>query len=332
MTVEKLRVAVIGLGKMGLVHSCVLNVLPNVQIVAICERSGLIRRFSKKLFKGVQIVDDAHKLAGFNLDAAYVTTPIPSHFAVAEALYSNKIVRNVFVEKTLAQNSEQAVKLVEMAGKSGGVNMVGYLRRFYVTFQKAKDLLSNGAIGVLSSFEAYAYSADFCGAKEASQMLASRGGILRDLGCYAIDLSLWFFGELDVSGEETSPGHYRQKGSIKFEMKSANGLAGHLEVSPYMPDYRMPEVGFLIKGTDGEIAVNDDRVELRPAKEKPSVWYRHDLNDNVPFCLGLPEYYREDSLFIDSVINRHQSEPDFRSAAKVDRLICQVEQRGGEDG
>lgn len=41
---------------MGLVHSCILNVLPNVQIAAICEKSGLIRRFAKKLFNGVQIL------------------------------------------------------------------------------------------------------------------------------------------------------------------------------------------------------------------------------------------------------------------------------------
>jgi len=316
---------------MGLVHSCILSVLPNVQIAAVCEKSGLIRRFAKKLFKGVQVVDDASKLAEFDLDAACITTPIPSHFSVANVLYSNEIVRNVFIEKTLAQNFEQATQLTKMAMKSGGVNMVGYLRRFYVTFQKAKDLLSQEAIGVPSSFEAYAYSADFCGAKEVSQVLASRGGVLRDLGCYAIDLSLWYFGKLNVSGGETSPGHYRQKGSVEFEMKSASGLVGHLEVSPYMPDYRMPEVGFLIKGTDGEIVVNDDRVEFRSAKGKPSVWYRHDLNDNVPFCLGLPEYYREDALFIDSVVSQHGEEPDFRSAAEVDKLICQIERGGRED-
>jgi hypothetical protein len=115
-------------------------------------------------------------------------------------------------------------------------------------------------------------------------------------------------------------------------MKNASGLVGHIEVSPYMPDYRMPEVGFLIKGSDGEILVNDDRVELRSTKGKVAVWLRHDLYDNVPFCLGLPEYYREDSLFIDSVVSGRGVEPDFNSAAKVDGLICQIERGGREYG
>lgn len=330
MSEGKLRVAVVGLGKMGLVHSCVLNVLPNVEIVAICEKSGMIRRFSKKLFKGVSILDDVTKLADLDLDAAFVTTPIPSHFAVTKTLYTNNVAKNVFVEKTLADNFQQASELTELARKSGGVNMVGYLRRFYVTFRKARYLLLQKAIGVPTSFEAYAYSADFCDGRGVSNVLLSRGGILRDLGCYAIDLSLWFFDEIHLSEEKTRVDG-RQGDSIAFDMNGPGGLIGRFEVSPYMPDYRMPEVGFLIKGSEGEIVVNDDRVELRPVEGKVSTWYKHDLDDSVPFCLGLPEYYREDALFVEAVGKKHVAEPDFDMAARVDDLIGQIE-RGGRNG
>ena len=320
----------VGLGKMGIVHSCMLNVLPNVEIVAVCEKSGMIRRFSKKIFKEVSILDDVSKLADIDLDAAFVTTPIPSHFSVTKALYANNVVRNVFVEKTLADNFEQASELTELARKFEGVNMVGYLRRFYVTFRKARELLLKRAIGTPSSFEGYAYSADFCDGRGVSEALVSRGGILRDLGCYAIDLSLWFFGELHLSQVKTST-RGDQSDSVKFEVEGSNGLVGYLEASPFMPDYRMPEIGFLIKGSEGEMVVNDDRVELRPVEGKGSTWYRHDLDDRVPFCLGLPEYYREDALFIESVMKKQAAEPDFNMAARVDDLIGQIEQ-GGRNG
>jgi len=321
---------VVGLGKMGIVHSCVLNVLPNVEIVAVCEKSGMIRRFSKRIFKGASILDDVSKLADFDLDAVFVTTPIPAHFSVAKALYANDVVRNIFVEKTLADNFQQASELTELARKSEGVNMVGYLRRFYVTFRKARELLLQKAIGVPGSFEGYAYSADFCVGRGVSDVLVSRGGILRDLGCYAIDLSLWFFGELAIS-EDTASVQGNQGDSVAFGVKGPDGLVGRLEASPFMPDYRMPEIGFLIKGSEGEIVVNDDRVELRLAEGKGSTWYRHDLDDSVPFCLGLPEYYREDALFVESVIKKQTAEPDFRMAARVDDLIGQIE-RGGRNG
>jgi len=47
---KKVRVAVVGLGKMGMLHAGILGVLPNVELVALCEKSRIIRKFSKKVF------------------------------------------------------------------------------------------------------------------------------------------------------------------------------------------------------------------------------------------------------------------------------------------
>jgi predicted dehydrogenase len=322
----KLRVAVVGLGKMGLVHSSVLNVLPRVQLVAVCEKNGMIRKFAKKLFSGVEVLDDVGKLSAFDLDAVYVTTPILSHFQVVKTVLSDEVASNVFVEKTLCQRYEESRLLCDLARNIGGVNMVGYLRRFYVTFGKARSLLSERAIGDPLSFRAYAYSSDFYGTKE----LASRGGVLRDLGCYAIDLALWFFKDVRVDSR-TSAGPSQQVSNemVSFEFLGDHGLAGHFDISWFVPNYRMPEIGFLVKGTEGEVLVSDDKVELKPESGDSVVWYRHNLSDGVPFCLGLPEYYREDSHFIDCILKKETASPDFSAASDVDRVICQVEENGG---
>jgi predicted dehydrogenase len=320
---DSLKVAVVGLGKMGLVHSSVLSVLPNVQLAAVCEKSGLIRRFSRKIFRGVRVVDDVNRLSELELDAVFITTPIPSHFYIARNVYLNGIARHLFVEKTLTQSYEQSRELCDLAYDSEGVNMVGYLRRFYVTFLKAKDLLSKDAIGQVFSFKAHAYSSDFLGAKTEKATSVARGGVLRDLGCHAIDVALWFFGELQIGSEELSSGNGAI--SVDFEVKSVKGAKGTFEVSWCMKDYRMPEVGFVINGSEGNITVNDDRVELRSNSGKSFVWYRHDLNDHVPFWLGLPEYYREDLHFIRSIIEEGKAEPSFYDAARVDEVIGLVE-------
>ena len=73
---KTINVGVIGLGKMGLLHASILNFLPDVKLAALCEKSGVIRRFLKKVFKDVKVVDDVEKLSGLGLDAVYVTTPI----------------------------------------------------------------------------------------------------------------------------------------------------------------------------------------------------------------------------------------------------------------
>jgi predicted dehydrogenase len=310
---------------MGLLHASILNVLPNTQLTALCEKSGMIRRLFKKAFKQVQIVDDVEKFVDLDLDAVFVTTPIPSHFSITKTVYVGKIARNLFVEKTLASSYDNAKELCELAERFGGVNMVGYLRRFAVTFQKAKDLLVQGRIGEASSFEAYAHSSDFLESKNDQDNLAARGGVLSDLGCHAVDLALWFFGDLYVASEKPETISDRSLGNaVRFKVRKREGLVGQFDVSWCVKGCRMPEVGLSISGSEGAIEVNDDKVELRLKTGESLRWYRQDLKDNVSFWVGAPEYFREDEYFTKSIIENRSAEPSFRTASKVDEIIDQV--------
>ena len=325
---ESLRVAVIGLGKMGLLHASILNTLPNVELNALCDKSALIRKFCKKVLDKVHVVDDLEKLSDLNLDVAYVTTPIPSHFIVMETLYSRRIARNVFVEKTLASSFDEAKKLCELAQSFGDLNMVGYMKRFAVTFRKAKDLLNQDILGDVVSFDAYAYSSDFFGSEKSSEKSASRGGVLRDLGAHVIDLALWFFGGLEVDSAKLDQAvDGSSEDSAQFRVKRSDGLEGGVSISWCKENYRLPEFGLVVKGSEGFMRVNDDRVELKLNDEKSSIWYRHNLNDNVGFLLGAPEYFREDDYFIKSVLENRNVDPSFHTASKVDCIIDQVKAR-----
>jgi predicted dehydrogenase len=328
---EKLRVAIIGLGKMGLLHSSILNVLPNAELVALCDRSAVILRFSKKIFgrAGVHVVRDIEELSGLDLDCVYVTTPIFSHSAVVKRVYLSGIARNLFVEKTLASSYGKSKELCELAQRFGGINMVGFMKRFSVTFRKAKDLLAQKSLGEVASFEGYAYSSDFLGINKDSKKVALRGGALRDSGCHVIDLALCFFGDLQVNSADPQPLTQQAQNSVCFSVRTLNGLKGKFSVSQSMENYRLPEMGLLIKGSRGVMKVNDDELDLKLNDGKSSTWYRHDLNDNVDFWLGEPVYFREDQYFIESILNGRNAEPSFQDASKVDQIIDQIECRDG---
>lgn len=316
-----------GLGKMGLLHASILNFLPNVEVVAFCDKSAMIRRFSRKIFApaGVKVVNSTEELFDLGLEAAYVTTPISSHSTVARDLYASGRVRNIFVEKTLASNYEEAKELCELAQHYKGVNMVGYMKRFAVTFGKAKDLLAKKALGEIYSFDAYAYSSDFLGVNEGSKASAPRGGALRDLGCHVIDLALWIFGDFQVdSVEPQSLSGEVSRDLVRFDVSSSGGLKGQVSVSRSMENYRMPEVGLSINGSKGTLRVSDDKLDLRLNEGESFTWYRHDLGDNVDFWLGESEYFREDQHFIRSILDGRDAEPDFRAASKVDHIIDRV--------
>ena len=66
------RVAVIGLGKMGLLHASLLSVIPDVKLAVVCEKSRLISRFSKNAFTDVKIVTDIRNLSQLRLDTVPV--------------------------------------------------------------------------------------------------------------------------------------------------------------------------------------------------------------------------------------------------------------------
>ena len=55
----------------------------------------------------------------------------------------------------------ESKELCDLAKTYGGVNMVGYMKRFSVTFIKAKEILDKKFLGEDITFKAYAYSSDF---------------------------------------------------------------------------------------------------------------------------------------------------------------------------
>jgi hypothetical protein len=108
-----------------------------------------------------------------------------------------------------------------------------------------------------------------------------------------------------------------------FKVKGSDGLEGVFDISWCLKGYRMPESGLTVKGSKGDLAVSDDEVVLQ-SKEQSQKWYRPDLNDNVDFLIGDPEYFREDKSFVECVRSGSNAEPSFRTASKVDWLLDQV--------
>ena len=321
----ELKVGVIGLGKMGVMHACLLNTLPNVKVVALCDKSRLMRKLAKRAFRDCLVTAKLGEFVDLDLDAVYVLTPIPSHYHIIKEILASNIASNLFVEKTLTSNYAQSEELCKLTQNHQGVNMVGYMKRFGVTFNQAKKLLDEQILGELISFDAYAFSSDFADSPENSSISVARGGTLEDLGSHVADLALWFFGDLDaVSAKTDSRIAQNSVDSVNFEVTGLNRLQGRFQVSWCKKGYRMPEFGLAIQGTDGKLTVNDDEVRLELNNKTSKNWYRMDLNDNVGFFLGGSEYYREDEHFIKSILSGTIPKSDFKSGMNVDHFLDQV--------
>jgi predicted dehydrogenase len=325
---KKLKVGVVGLGKMGLLHASILNVMPNVQLVALCDKSWLMRKLAKSTLKELIVTDKLSDMSNLNLDVIYVTTPIPSHYGIVKEIYIKDIARNVFVEKTLSSRYTQSEDLCRLADNSNGHTMVGYMKRFSVTFRKAKELLDQGVLGSLVSFDAYAFSSDFFGVQRDS-VSSARSGVLEDLGSHVSDLALWFFEDL-FSSISVSSSFAQKHDSVYFEVVCSNNFKGKFDISWVKEGYRMPEFQLMIRGTKGTIKVDDNELVFALEGEPPRTWHRQDLGDHVAFFLGESEYFRENDHFIKSIILNSKSEPSFQTATKVDYLLEQVRNKTNE--
>jgi predicted dehydrogenase len=313
---KRTNVGIVGAGKMGLLHGSLLASTGKARIGAICERSSILRRFLPNLFDQAKVVRDLEDFGTMGLDAVYITTPIPTHFSLALEVMKGGLADHVFVEKTLTSSSKDSTLLAQMAGE-GRITMVGYNRRFAVTFMKAKNLYEKGEVGEAKSFRAHAYSSDFPVSQ--AETAGSRGGVLRDLGSHAIDVTRWFLGEIRVSR-----GSVRQiQGGVTFEAAASTGPSGSISTSWSQVGYRLPEIGLQIIGTKGVLEASDDSVKLVTGGETKE-WFRPTLQDNVPFLLGGPEYYREDEAFLEALGGSQRPQVDFGSALQTDVVIEEV--------
>jgi predicted dehydrogenase len=324
MEKDPFKVAVVGLGKMGFLHCGILNVLPGVKLVGVCEATPFTRRIIKKVLRKIPVVANVSELSSLDLDALFITTPTSTHYSVAKTAIDGGIADNLFVEKPLSSSYADSSNIRDlMSGK--GVSMVGYVRRFMVTFMKCKELLNQGVIGKPLSFKINMCSSDFFEIHDPVVSIA-RGGVLKDLGCYPIDLILWYFGEFNVkSATSESLTGLGAVDAVRFSVTGGESIPpGEVFVSWAVEGYRMPEVEFSITGSKGTLMVNDDYVRL-DVDGTVSTLYRLNLNDNAAFWLGSPEYYREDESFFKAIENKQVGQPSFDSAAKVEKIIGEVE-------
>ena len=136
---EKLRVAVIGVGHLGSIHARIYKELENCELVGVCDINetqlkGISQQFSvqgyadyKKLFKKV--------------DAVSVAVPTKFHYQVAKEFLKHKI--HVLVEKPFTINLKEAKSLIKISKANNLKLQVGHIERFNSAFTATQKLIHN---------------------------------------------------------------------------------------------------------------------------------------------------------------------------------------------
>ncbi len=136
---NRLRLAIIGGGHLGHIHTKLASSIDEVELVAVVDPSAEARQRIESEF-GIEVLAD-HRDVVDKIDAAIVAAPTQLHHSIGMDLLDHDV--HLFVEKPLAISVEQAEQLVEKSEQKGLILQVGHVERFNPAFTAAEPKILN---------------------------------------------------------------------------------------------------------------------------------------------------------------------------------------------
>lgn len=174
-----------------------------------------------------EIIDDP------DVNAIYIATPPASH--ATYAIMAMRAGKPVYIEKPLAATYEDCVRINRISEQTGIPCFVAYYRRYLPYFKKVKEIISNGTIGKILTFQ-LRFSCpprdlDYSAGKSLPWRLQtniSGGGYFYDLAPHQLDLLQDMFGIITrAHGYCTNRGGlYAPEDTVSAVFQFENGLSG----------------------------------------------------------------------------------------------------------
>lgn len=272
-----MKIGLLGFGSMGKTHTyCAKNLpfffshTPDVCIYGVCTRNiENAKRACEEYSLGFYTSNEDDIIYNSEIDAVDICTPNIYHYETAKkAILAGK---HVYCEKPLTVTYAQAEELAALAREKGVKAQIVFNNRFLSAVIRAKELVCEGKIGSILSFNArYLHSSatdvnknagwkqnkDICG-----------GGVLFDLGSHALDLIYYLCGEFDSVIGKSQIAYPTRRGMDGGEWQTnadeafyilarlKNGARGTVEVSKIAVGSN-DDLSFEVRGDKGAIRFN----------------------------------------------------------------------------
>ncbi len=197
MSVEELRVGLIGFGTAGAVfHAPLIAAAPGLRLAAVVTSDPERAARARREHPGAEVVDSAARLFELRdrLDLVVVAAPNRFHVPLAEAALAAGLP--VVVDKPLAASAAEARRLVAEARRRGLLLTVFHNRRWDGDFLTLRRLVESGELGRVTRLESRfeRWRPEPKPGWRQSGDPADAGGVLYDLGSHLIDQALALLG------------------------------------------------------------------------------------------------------------------------------------------
>ncbi len=186
---DLVRLALVGVGRMGSVHARVLTSAEGIDLASVTDAVASTAQMSANEL-GVDLIPLSELTTRHDIDGWVVATSTPTHVEIVRAAL--RAGAHVLCEKPLSLDPEESATVAAEAHAAGRVLQIGFWRRFSPPWVAAKRLIDAGSIGRplfvrLAQWDADPPPAAFCDPSVS-------GGLAIDCGVHEYDLAEWLTG------------------------------------------------------------------------------------------------------------------------------------------
>lgn len=187
---NKVKIGVIGAGRIGKIHVDNIRRLANAEVCAISDpyADEQLRKWASERGIGIVTADSGEWMNSPDIDAVFICSPTDTHVPlIKKAAAAGK---HIFCEKPISMNILDTKEALEAVRKAGVKLQVGFNRRFDHNFRRVRELVEAGQIGEphivkITSRDPNPPSEDY---------IRSSGGIFMDMMIHDFDMARFVSG------------------------------------------------------------------------------------------------------------------------------------------
>ncbi len=332
---EKLRVAVIGCGRISVMHFDSILALDDVELVAVCDNKKDKADSKAKQYDVNAYYDYKEMLDNERLDSIHICLPHYLHTEVACYAFNKGV--NVICEKPMDINYESAEQAVKLAKEKGVLYGIVSQTRYNNSVQLVKKTVKSGKLGKIISArsiltwarpDSYYLESDWKGTWD-----KEGGGVIIDQAIHSIDLTNWIIdsevenvtcsmanrGHSIIKVEDTCEGLITYKNGVKYAFYAMNNYA----VDEPIEIRLVCERGKVVFGYD-DAYIYYDNGKIEEAHQ----------DENVEIVEGGKDYWgfqhiRQLRQYYNAVRGKEPLELSGEELLKTHKVIMQIYEKGG---
>lgn len=298
---RKLKIGIIGAGRIGKIHATNIVKLSNVELISIADINiDAARELATKVGAKKYFSDFSEVINDDEVDAVIICSPTNTHAQLI--IESANAGKDIFCEKPIDFNIEIIKEALNIVEKNGVNLQIGFNRRFDHNFKKIKDLAQENKLGnphiiKITSRDPKAPPVEY---------VKNSGGIFMDMTIHDFDMARYLagseveevfaIGKVLINSEIENLGDYDTAViTLKFKNNAVCIIDNSRETS-YGYDQRVEYFG--LKGC--AIAQNDKPTNTILLNENGVI-------EDKPLYFFLERYMQsfkdEIKVFVDSILN-----------------------------